>query len=687
MNDRPIRWIVHIGPPKTGSTSIQLTLEANRGRLFDQGVCIPQSGWQHGQHAGLATALARGTVEVITEIRDEVLLSGAHTALISSEYLFPEVQGNPEAYVNSPLFAPGDSVLTVGFVRPLTSWLTSLWTQSLKTNEGMWIDTAIRAFQGDRWTRMLPTLEGVEWAALDRPDIDWTYLVLAATNADAHLQVLSLLDVDGIEELADSVPDANKSDTAWRALTRWCWLQEGRGKRHQATQAPTLAPSGEAARLLSRLPVRGLLSPEDRQWLEEQTNEWLGSEVDVLVKRGWLDPQMAAYVTKRSRALAPVDTEWDTVVEAIEAATEELHVAATRKPPAPVPAPPASGPRVGTFANITVLPYRGLSGRRAIEGGPAFPDFATRDFERQRRFGRPADSLPAALPGVDTYLPGEYVWAGPVVGHFGYQVAEFSHRVVTGLQAAPGARVLVACQADDAGPRSWRGESAATLPVHVRELFDYLGVPTGRIDVVSRPVAVESLVVAEQGQQLGVAAHPQYLEALQTLAQWPPGFDYPVLYVSRAGHPMGGLAGETYLEHAIEAAGGMVMRPEEFSVVQQLRAYVGAETVLFAEGSAIHGAGLLGRALGDVIVINRRHGNEATWRAELTPRARRTTFIDAIETESSDAFGMTVLDPARLVQQLLVQGLDIRGSFDDGEFAEAVRIDLARTQPLVQLAV
>jgi hypothetical protein len=342
---------------------------------------------------------------------------------------------------------------------------------------------------------------------------------------------------------------------------------------------------------------------------------------------------------------------------------------------------------VATFTNLTVLPYRGLSGRRAIEGGPVFSDFASRTFERQHRFGRAVDALPSVLPSVDRFLQGEYVWAGPVVGHFGYQAAEFSHRIVTGLRAAPGARVLVACQAEDAGPRSWRGDSARTLPVHVREVFEYLGVPISRVDVVADPVTVESLVVAEQGQQLGVAADPQYLEALQEQGRWAPGFDYPVLYVSRAGLELGGLAGETYLEHVIEAAGGMVLRPEEFPLLQQLRAYVGAETVLFAEGAAIHGAGLLGRSLGDTIVLSRRRGSEATCQAELGPRSRRTSVVDAIEAvhpAGTYPTPMTVLDPRRLAQGLLAVGLDIRADFDAADYDAAARLDLRRAAEQVQ---
>ena len=66
---------------------------------------------------------------------------------------------------------------------------------------------------------------------------------------------------------------------------------------------------------------------------------------------------------------------------------------------------------------------------------------------------------------------------------------------------------------------------------------------------------------------------------------------------------MTGFAGEAYLEQVLERIGIGVIRPEKFSIAEQMATYRAAQTLMFAEGSALHGAQLLGRALGDVVAI------------------------------------------------------------------------------------
>jgi hypothetical protein len=73
-----------------------------------------------------------------------------------------------------------------------------------------------------------------------------------------------------------------------------------------------------------------------------------------------------------------------------------------------------------------------------------------------------------------------------------------------------------------------------------------------------------------------------------------------------------------------------VLRPESASVVEQLKAYVEAEAVIFTEGSAVQSARLLGRDLGHIAVLLRRPGDRIA-EDGLRPRSERLDYQDALD--------------------------------------------------------
>ncbi|MEI6505200.1 MAG: hypothetical protein WCO90_04885, partial [Planctomycetota bacterium] len=58
-----VRFVFHVGPHKTGTTSVQVTLHANRDRLLRDGVLYPPTlpvAEHFTSHAALTSLLARG---------------------------------------------------------------------------------------------------------------------------------------------------------------------------------------------------------------------------------------------------------------------------------------------------------------------------------------------------------------------------------------------------------------------------------------------------------------------------------------------------------------------------------------------------------------------------------------------------------------------------------------------------
>lgn len=84
--DLAMRTIVHVGPHKTGTTSIQQALADNYEHLLENGVVYPVTGRDtRRNHHELIRAAHRGEWETFSRLRDEV--EGYGTVVISTETL------------------------------------------------------------------------------------------------------------------------------------------------------------------------------------------------------------------------------------------------------------------------------------------------------------------------------------------------------------------------------------------------------------------------------------------------------------------------------------------------------------------------------------------------------------------------------------------------------------------------
>jgi hypothetical protein len=329
-----------------------------------------------------------------------------------------------------------------------------------------------------------------------------------------------------------------------------------------------------------------------------------------------------------------------------------------------------------TFSAVTISPYTGLlmQGDGFHRGGPAWPDWDKQTFARHNVRGQPDDTEPAPALPLST-LSGLYAWGGPIVNHFGHQIADFSTRLLRTARAWPNATLAFATHP------AMDVSSPTKHPFFV-SLLEWYGLSLDRVRLFAEPVSVDSLgVVAQAEQRGGPGPDADYLDSLTQLAyeHLGPVRRQGTLYVSRAAYP-GRFAGEGYIEEFMRETGCQVVRPEEVSLRDQLHAYRSAERLIFAEGSAIHGAQVLGRDLGDVAVISRRPWGRFAAEHSIQPRARSLRYYQSIRSLLHDVdvsgkpatyFGLALLDEGQLIEALEEIGLPARATWDSRRFAEA----------------
>lgn len=344
------------------------------------------------------------------------------------------------------------------------------------------------------------------------------------------------------------------------------------------------------------------------------------------------------------------------------------------------------------FDHVIVTPYtelldtpRGLSYHR---GGPHWPDWDGQTTARHLVAGRPVDVRPKSeVP--EQRLTGPLAWGGGIVWHFGHQIADFSMRLLPTLVARPDAVVAFASH-----PRMGI-HAIDSAPTYFQEILNWFGVTPARVVLIDRPTLVEQLFVAPQAEQLSrpnprnpgaeVGPSAAHLDMLDELT----GIRFGAtprtgsVYVGRSGQHAR-FAGEAFLERTLEATGVTVMRPETMPLSQQLRVYVSAERLVFAEGSAIHATKLVGRSIGDVAILARRAGPPFAQRS-LMPRARTLQYFDVAtglvysrHEGGLPAYdrGMSVLSESELLSSLASFGIDLSGVWNSRAFAEAQATDL-----------
>lgn len=302
------------------------------------------------------------------------------------------------------------------------------------------------------------------------------------------------------------------------------------------------------------------------------------------------------------------------------------------------------------------------------------------DAAHHLRGRRPAD-LPFTVSDVDpARLTGRYVWGGYAVAHFGHFVAEQSTRLLKSGLYQPPLKLLVLLP-----PRATLDD----VPRWQADVLRWHGFDRDRVVYVDKPVVVDELVVFPQEEHLVVGPGEEYLDLLdwhtrpfrasRRMSSIP-------TYVSRAGVPGGALGGEGYLETALRKLGVNVVRPESLSVEEQLALYAQSKTLIFAEGSAVHGRQLLGRLRQSLSILVRRKGSRFAGRM-MSPRVSELDYLDGIVCSVHFSYDPRTGSPKRwesfpfsdgeqLVREFTRIGLDLAPVWDNAAFEKQVEADL-----------
>jgi hypothetical protein len=285
-------------------------------------------------------------------------------------------------------------------------------------------------------------------------------------------------------------------------------------------------------------------------------------------------------------------------------------------------------------------------------------------------------------------LAGDYVYGGCCAEHFGHAMAETIHRILPARARFACRRLLFV------GLRGGASGGFEALPAVMQAALGFLAVDPADVTVLGEDCVVETLHIAEQGARLLGGPTAPYLRMLAEFtpsrldALWDGRPAAARLYVSRSRIPQGGIIlGEQHLERLLAREGWAVLHPQEAPLVAQMQAYARAETIIFSEGSAVHGTELIA-GLGHCVLLPRRN-TEAWWiESTLRPRARRldvlprgiplgTILRDAQSGAPVENYGVTLMDLPAVTAALRALGLARLARPDLRGYRAAARADLA----------
>jgi hypothetical protein len=131
------RFVVHIGPHKTGTTYIQETLAALRGTLEERGISIP-SVWDAApgspSHMQIACAIRRGDVAAVQAQMRDILAGRPEVVVISCEALS---RFDPGQVLELRRLLGAAPAQVVYYVRRPPERLPSLWQETVKHGHAM----------------------------------------------------------------------------------------------------------------------------------------------------------------------------------------------------------------------------------------------------------------------------------------------------------------------------------------------------------------------------------------------------------------------------------------------------------------------------------------------------------------------------------------------------------------------
>ena len=267
-------------------------------------------------------------------------------------------------------------------------------------------------------------------------------------------------------------------------------------------------------------------------------------------------------------------------------------------------------------------------------------------------------------------------------------IAEFVHRIIPSRNFFGINRFLF--------PTNFDRQQINTfdkIPQSIISILDFFDIDEGSIVFCPENSIAESLHISEQGCVIGIASPREYLDIMREYSSDRlsrlSAESLPSEKVYVAGKTRGGgrILGESYLEKLLAHDGFWVFRPEEHDFAYQAYVYSKAKHLIFSEGSAIHGASVLGTdMIENCSVLVRRPGLSSKFYNGLVGRCKSlemiyaTTFVGTIipTLDGGPAIhhGVSMYDVSSLKAQLRMRDIRAGFRFDDKEYFQRCEDDI-----------
>lgn len=203
--DKP-KLVIHVGLPKTGSTSLQVWCDSNRQTLADEGVHYPQPEQGQGKHANAVLQLLDGDVSAFEQVTSQTL---SRITLISNEGFSNHLWDFKEPGISrAKEILQGFDVTAYAVHRDYESWSRAWWKQC---SQNGYVDQyvygtpkTLEQFRNEERVRRLHDIDQIRKGFETRFGI--TEIVFTQKPSDWYRDLCQLL------ELKDPAPEPAKRE-------------------------------------------------------------------------------------------------------------------------------------------------------------------------------------------------------------------------------------------------------------------------------------------------------------------------------------------------------------------------------------------------------------------------------------------------------------------------------------------
>lgn len=281
--------------------------------------------------------------------------------------------------------------------------------------------------------------------------------------------------------------------------------------------------------------------------------------------------------------------------------------------------------RIDCLKNVCVNPYEFIEGK-FCGGIEAEANCSLGRMQSGRNFR----DIPQPKAANAAFMPGKYLFAGPLWNHFGHILVDSIHR----LWAYDGHDAIVF-----SGVVGLRGVHTPddlrlwVYPPLVDKLLAMIG-NDAPVFIVREPTIFEHLDVPEAGAVWKMHVKTFYREHLcryqrdiemltRDIAPTGRRLYYPRTHLLSEG----GILGSSYFASALSTNGFTVCHPEKLSLEQQFANLLKADQIVFDEGSSVHLSELFDYLPAKAYMLPRRAGDDVFCRA-LNPRGGMINLVD-----------------------------------------------------------